>query len=156
LKIAREALTFASLNNCNVVIFDTAGRLQIDEPLVQELVHLRDLVPQRRRSGMGLGSVHRGDMADFDLGEKFGLIIVPFRPFQHLLGVREQLACLRCAHRHLEPGGRLILARYAGHVANEIQVTSARRIADRCAQSDHQRIRGARRGAGHGRCGRDR
>jgi SAM-dependent methyltransferase len=54
-------------------------------------------------------SLHRGDMADFDLGEKFGRIIVPFRPFQHLLEVREQLACLRCAHRHLEPGGRLIL-----------------------------------------------
>ena len=35
LKIAREALDFAKLNNCNVVIFDTAGRLQIDEPLVQ-------------------------------------------------------------------------------------------------------------------------
>src|SRR5277367_572773 len=44
LKIAREALDFASANNCNVVIFDTAGRLQIDEPLVQELVRLRDLV----------------------------------------------------------------------------------------------------------------
>ena len=54
-------------------------------------------------------SLHRGDMSDFDLGEKFRLIIVPFRPFQHLLKVREQLACLRCAHRHLEPGGRLIL-----------------------------------------------
>src|SRR5690242_14208421 len=44
LKIAREALDVAKLNNCNVVIFDTAGRLQIDEPLVQELVRLRDLV----------------------------------------------------------------------------------------------------------------
>ena len=44
LKIAREALAFANNSNCNVVIFDTAGRLQIDEPLVQELVHLRDLV----------------------------------------------------------------------------------------------------------------
>src|SRR5437762_3840180 len=44
LKIAREALDFAKANNRNVLIFDTAGRLQIDEPLVQELVHLRDLV----------------------------------------------------------------------------------------------------------------
>src|SRR5208282_4515129 len=44
LKIAREALEFAAANNRNVLIFDTAGRLQIDEPLVQELVHLRDLV----------------------------------------------------------------------------------------------------------------
>jgi signal recognition particle subunit SRP54 len=44
LKIAREALDFARANSSNVIIFDTAGRLQIDEPLVQELVHLRDLV----------------------------------------------------------------------------------------------------------------
>ncbi|MEY2465788.1 MAG: signal recognition particle subunit [Verrucomicrobiota bacterium] len=44
LKIAREALDFARTNNRNVLIFDTAGRLQIDEPLVQELVRLRDLV----------------------------------------------------------------------------------------------------------------
>ena len=44
LKIAREALDFAKANNRNTLIFDTAGRLQIDEPLVQELVRLRDLV----------------------------------------------------------------------------------------------------------------
>jgi len=44
LKIARGALEFARENNRNVLIFDTAGRLQIDEPLVQELVRLRDLV----------------------------------------------------------------------------------------------------------------
>ena len=43
-KIAREALDFAKTNSRNVLIFDTAGRLQIDEPLVQELVRLRDLV----------------------------------------------------------------------------------------------------------------
>ena len=44
LKIAREALDFAKANHRNPIIFDTAGRLQIDEPLVQELVRLRDLV----------------------------------------------------------------------------------------------------------------
>jgi len=44
LKIAREALDFASVNNRNTLIFDTAGRLQMDEPLVRELVQLRDLV----------------------------------------------------------------------------------------------------------------
>src|SRR5204863_5164209 len=40
LKIARNAFSFAQQNNCNTLIFDTAGRLQIDEPLVQELVRL--------------------------------------------------------------------------------------------------------------------
>jgi len=44
LKIARGALEFAKANNRNTLIFDTAGRLQIDAPLVQELVRLRDLI----------------------------------------------------------------------------------------------------------------
>src|SRR5688572_1061509 len=44
LKIAREALEFAAANNRATLIFDTAGRLQIDEPLVQELVRLRDFI----------------------------------------------------------------------------------------------------------------
>ncbi|MHB8524276.1 MAG: signal recognition particle protein [Limisphaerales bacterium] len=44
LRIAREALEFARANQRGPVIFDTAGRLQIDEPLVQELVRLRDEV----------------------------------------------------------------------------------------------------------------
>jgi signal recognition particle subunit SRP54 len=44
LKIAREALDFAAANHRATLIFDTAGRLQIDEPLVQELVRLRDFV----------------------------------------------------------------------------------------------------------------
>src|SRR6476646_456678 len=43
LKIAREAAAAAEEQNRNTLIFDTAGRLQIDEPLVQELVRLRDL-----------------------------------------------------------------------------------------------------------------
>src|SRR5207302_138454 len=44
LNIAREALDFGRTNGWNILIFDTAGRLQIDEPLVQELVRLCDLV----------------------------------------------------------------------------------------------------------------
>ena len=44
LKIAREARDFAAAQKCDTLIFDTAGRLQIDEPLVQELVRLRDLM----------------------------------------------------------------------------------------------------------------
>ena len=43
-KIARAAMDEARAQACNVVIFDTAGRLQIDEDLVQELVDLKGLV----------------------------------------------------------------------------------------------------------------
>ena len=44
LKIAREAFAFAEKENRNTLIFDTAGRLQIDEPLIQELIRLREEV----------------------------------------------------------------------------------------------------------------
>jgi signal recognition particle subunit SRP54 len=47
LRIAQEALAHAGQTGRNTLIFDTAGRHQIDEPLVQELVRLRDfLKPQ--------------------------------------------------------------------------------------------------------------
>lgn len=44
LKIARQAKKEADKRGCDAVIYDTAGRLQIDEPLVHELVKLRNLV----------------------------------------------------------------------------------------------------------------
>jgi SAM-dependent methyltransferase len=50
----------------------------------------------------------RGDMAAFALDRRFALITAPFRSFQHLLRVEDQLACLRTVHRHLLPGGRLV------------------------------------------------
>ncbi|HEV8384078.1 MAG TPA: class I SAM-dependent methyltransferase [Candidatus Acidoferrales bacterium] len=48
-------------------------------------------------------------MTHFELAEKFALITTPFRAFQHLIAIDDQLACLRCAHWHLAPGGRLVL-----------------------------------------------
>jgi signal recognition particle subunit SRP54 len=46
-KISKQATAFAQAQNRDLVIFDTAGRLHIDEALVQELVQMRDtLTPQ--------------------------------------------------------------------------------------------------------------
>jgi signal recognition particle subunit SRP54 len=46
-KIAQQATAFAESQNRDIVIFDTAGRLHIDEALVQELVRMREaLTPQ--------------------------------------------------------------------------------------------------------------
>ncbi len=50
-----------------------------------------------------------GDMRDFDLGREFALATIPFRPFQHLTTVEDQMACLGAIYHHLAPGGRLIL-----------------------------------------------
>jgi hypothetical protein len=53
--------------------------------------------------------LHQGDMRNFDLGLMFKLVTLPFRPFQHLLTVDDQLSCLTTINRHLEVGGRVIL-----------------------------------------------
>jgi signal recognition particle subunit SRP54 len=42
--ICRDALRYASLSGFDTVLFDTAGRLQIDEVLMQELVQIKDVV----------------------------------------------------------------------------------------------------------------
>ena len=43
--IAKEALRFAKDHGNDVVILDTAGRLQIDEVLMQQLVQIKEAVP---------------------------------------------------------------------------------------------------------------
>jgi SAM-dependent methyltransferase len=45
------------------------------------------------------------DMRMFSLGERFPLIIAPFRAFLHNLTEEDQLACLRQVREHLHPGG---------------------------------------------------
>ena len=49
------------------------------------------------------------DMRDFTLGRHFALAVAPFRGFQHLLSVEDQLACLDRIRVHLSPGGRCVL-----------------------------------------------
>ena len=49
------------------------------------------------------------NMINFELKETFSLITTPFRSFQHLVSIDDQLACLQCANRHLLKGGKLIL-----------------------------------------------
>jgi SAM-dependent methyltransferase len=51
----------------------------------------------------------QADMRGFDLEQRFALATVPFRPFQHLLTVEDQLSCLAGIRAHLLDGGRLIL-----------------------------------------------
>ena len=49
------------------------------------------------------------DMRTFDLGSRFTLATIPFRPFQHLITVEDQLSCLASIRRHLVDNGVLIL-----------------------------------------------
>ena len=50
-----------------------------------------------------------GDMTRFDLGRRFGLIIIPFSAFQVLLTRADQRACLERCVAHLDPTGRLAI-----------------------------------------------
>ncbi len=50
----------------------------------------------------------QGDMRQFKLEREFKLATIPFRPFQHLVTVADQMACLTSIHRHLAPDGRLV------------------------------------------------
>jgi SAM-dependent methyltransferase len=51
----------------------------------------------------------QADMRSFSLAQSFKLVTTPFRPFQHLTTVDDQLSCLVNIHRHLVEDGRLIL-----------------------------------------------
>lgn len=57
------------------------------------------------------GRVHvlQADMTSFDVARRFSLVAIPFASFQHLLTVKQQLACLDRCRAHLAPRGSLVL-----------------------------------------------
>ena len=61
-------------------------------------------------SSEGAATTVVADARDFDLGERFPLVIVPMQTIQLLGGPEGRAAFLRCAHRHLTPGGMLAAA----------------------------------------------
>lgn len=54
-------------------------------------------------------TLHQADMAAFALAAAFPLAIIPYSAFQHLLTPERQRAALACVHRHLAPGGHLVV-----------------------------------------------
>lgn len=51
----------------------------------------------------------KGTITNFDLEQSFDLATTPFRVFQHLVSIEDQLACLQCVNKHLHLGGKLVL-----------------------------------------------
>ncbi len=56
----------------------------------------------------GRATLHEGDICAFDLGERFSLVTIPFRPIGHVLEIERQLALFANARRHLTSDGRVI------------------------------------------------
>jgi SAM-dependent methyltransferase len=52
-------------------------------------------------------TLHQGDMRNARLDGKFRLVIMPFRPFQHMHTLDDQIAALRTAAFHLTDDGKL-------------------------------------------------
>jgi len=69
----------------------------------------RDALKEEPQEVQDRVTLLQGDMRDFNLSKKFTLATTPFRPFQHLLTIDDQIRCLETIHHHLEPGGTLIL-----------------------------------------------
>lgn len=72
----------------------------------------------------------RADMRGFDLGTTFNLVTLPFRPFQHLTTVADQLSCLKSIHRHLIDGGRMILDIFNPSLEALVQVELGKEFGD--------------------------
>ena len=80
--------------------------LDISEKMLERAEEKRAALPRQARERVHLV---QEDMTHFHLGEEFRLIVIPFRPFQHLLEIEEQIGCLNCVKKHLTATGRLIL-----------------------------------------------
>jgi SAM-dependent methyltransferase len=80
--------------------------LDISEKMLERAEQKRAGFPKDVRERVRLIS---GDMTQFELREQFRCIVIPFRPFQHLLEIEQQMRCLRCAQKHLAREGRLIV-----------------------------------------------
>jgi SAM-dependent methyltransferase len=91
LPTARAGVEITGLDRSRKMLGVLGQRLAQEPPEVRQRVRLVE-----------------GDMRRFDLGQQFALVMVPFRPFQHLTTVEDQMACLATIRKHLRPDGRLI------------------------------------------------
>ena len=89
---ARAGVEIAGIDRSSHMLDICRQKLSDEAPEVQSRVQLT-----------------KGDMRNFDLGRHFSLITIPFRPFQHLTTVEDQIACLRSIRRHLTDEGRFVL-----------------------------------------------
>jgi SAM-dependent methyltransferase len=90
LSIAREGIEIEGVDNSG--------------PMLGVLRHHLKAEPVEVRNRVQL---HEGDMRNFRLEREFPLVIIPFRPMQHMYTMEDQLAALKTAAAHLDDGGKL-------------------------------------------------
>lgn len=95
-----------------------AGTGRVSIPLVEAGVELtcvdasegmlERLRAKLRAKGLS-ADVHRADIRDFELGERFGLAVIPFHSFSEIIEPDDARRALASVVRHLDEGGRLIV-----------------------------------------------
>jgi len=88
---ARAGLDITGLDSSERMLAVCRAAIEAEPPEVQQRIDLR-----------------QGAITEFDLGRRYRLVTMPFRPFQYLSTVEEQLACLSAIRRHLESQGQLV------------------------------------------------
>jgi SAM-dependent methyltransferase len=92
LPTARAGIEITGIDASEAMLAVCRARLQKELPEVRSRIRLM-----------------KGCLQDFSLDKRFSLVTIPFRPFQHLLTVEDQISCLRRVHAHLQNSGRIIL-----------------------------------------------
>jgi SAM-dependent methyltransferase len=90
LPVARQGIEICGVDNSRPML-DVLTR-----NLASESQQVRDRV-----------TVQHGDMRTFRLNRKFPLVMIPFRPLQHMFTVEDQVAALKTAAAHLADSGIL-------------------------------------------------
>jgi SAM-dependent methyltransferase len=93
------------------------GRVALDLARNGHRVHGLDRDPRlvaafnaRARAVELPAEASEGDAREFALEERFAMVIAPMQLVQVFGGSAERLSCLRCAARHLRPGGSIAIA----------------------------------------------
>ena len=90
LPIARKGIEIYGVDNSRPMLDVLAQNLAGEPPEVRNRI-----------------TVHEGDMRSFRLNQKFPLVMIPFRPMQHMFTVEDQVAALKTAAAHLTDTGIL-------------------------------------------------
>lgn len=90
LEIARRGIEISGIDVSDDQLKVLAAKLAREPEQVRRRVHISN-----------------ADMRNFRLGCSFPLVIIPFRPLQHLYTVGDQVRALETARAHLAPGGLL-------------------------------------------------
>ena len=88
LPIARRGLSITGLDSSRSMLSVLRGKLEAEPAEVRGRVELV-----------------QGDMRSERLGRLFSLVVIPFRPMQHMYSVEDQLAALTTAREHLAEDG---------------------------------------------------